>query len=120
MAAVRVVLPWSMWPIVPMLRCGLVRWNFSFGMCCPFLLLSSNPRHDLLGDLGGYLLVRVELHRRVRGPPLRARAKVRGVAEQLGQRDQHADGPHAGALVDLLDPAAPRRDVAQHVPHEPL
>ena len=27
-AAVRVVLPWSMWPIVPMLTCGLVRSNF--------------------------------------------------------------------------------------------
>src|SRR4030081_516308 len=29
-AAVRVVLPWSMWPMVPMLTCGLVRWNFAF------------------------------------------------------------------------------------------
>ena len=28
MAAVRLVLPWSMWPIVPMLTCGLVRSNF--------------------------------------------------------------------------------------------
>ena len=27
-AAVRVVLPWSMWPIVPMLTCGLLRSNF--------------------------------------------------------------------------------------------
>ena len=27
-AAVRLVLPWSMWPIVPMLTCGLVRSNF--------------------------------------------------------------------------------------------
>src|SRR5690242_15947443 len=27
MAAVRVVLPWSTWPIVPMLRCGLFRAN---------------------------------------------------------------------------------------------
>src|ERR1051325_8969493 len=29
-AAVRVVLPWSMCPMVPMLTCGLVRWNFAF------------------------------------------------------------------------------------------
>ena len=28
MAAVSVVLPWSMWPIVPMFTCGLVRSNF--------------------------------------------------------------------------------------------
>src|SRR5437773_12120240 len=27
-AAVRVVLPWSTWPIVPTLTCGLVRSNF--------------------------------------------------------------------------------------------
>ena len=29
-AAVRVVLPWSMWPMVPMLTCGLVRSNLAF------------------------------------------------------------------------------------------
>src|SRR3954470_95328 len=31
-AAVRLVLPWSMWPIVPMLTCGLVRSNFFLAM----------------------------------------------------------------------------------------
>ena len=31
-AAVSVVLPWSMWPIVPMLMCGFVRSNFFFAM----------------------------------------------------------------------------------------
>src|SRR5437868_12029465 len=30
MAAVRVVLPWSMCPIVPIFTCGLLRSNFSF------------------------------------------------------------------------------------------
>src|SRR4029077_20825621 len=29
-AAVKVVLPWSMCPMVPMLTCGLVRSNFAF------------------------------------------------------------------------------------------
>src|SRR5580704_7718468 len=29
-AAVSVVLPWSTWPIVPTLTCGLLRSNFSF------------------------------------------------------------------------------------------
>src|SRR5271170_1675998 len=31
-AAVNVVLPWSMWPIVPMLTCGLFRSNFSLAI----------------------------------------------------------------------------------------
>src|ERR1700722_2133628 len=31
-AAVKVVLPWSIWPIVPMLRWGLVRSNFCLAM----------------------------------------------------------------------------------------
>ena len=31
-AAVSVVLPWSMWPIVPTFTCGLVRTNFSLAM----------------------------------------------------------------------------------------
>jgi hypothetical protein len=32
-AAVSVVLPWSIWPIVPMLTCGFVRSNFFFATC---------------------------------------------------------------------------------------
>ena len=31
-AAVSVVLPWSMWPMVPTFTCGLVRSNFSFAI----------------------------------------------------------------------------------------
>src|SRR5438093_6792797 len=31
-AAVRVVLPWSMWPMVPTFTCGLLRSNFSLAM----------------------------------------------------------------------------------------
>src|SRR5271170_6615774 len=31
-AAVNVVFPWSMWPIVPMLTCGLFRSNFSLAI----------------------------------------------------------------------------------------
>src|SRR5258708_16963939 len=31
-AAVKVVLPWSMWPMVPTLTCGLLRSNFSLAM----------------------------------------------------------------------------------------
>src|SRR5438270_11983821 len=32
MAALRVVLPWSMWPMVPTLTCGLVRTNTSLAI----------------------------------------------------------------------------------------
>jgi hypothetical protein len=34
-AAVSVVLPWSMCPIVPTFTCGLFRSNFSFAMIAP-------------------------------------------------------------------------------------
>jgi hypothetical protein len=34
-AAVSVVFPWSMWPIVPTFRCGFVRSNFCFAMFFP-------------------------------------------------------------------------------------
>src|SRR5580700_8864198 len=37
-AAVSDVLPWSTWPIVPMLQCGFVRSNFAFAIV---LLLNS-------------------------------------------------------------------------------
>src|SRR5262245_10775503 len=40
-AAVRVVLPWSMWPMVPTLTCGLDRSNFSLAMS--FVLPSLYP-----------------------------------------------------------------------------
>src|SRR5437016_10598919 len=92
MAAVRVVLPWSMCPIVPMFTWGLFRSKRFLDMLLSFPLLPSYPRHDLLRDLGRDLLIRVQLHRRVGGAPLRARPELRGIAEQLGQRHQHADG----------------------------
>src|SRR5579859_257855 len=76
-AAVRVVLPWSMCPMVPMFTCGLVRSNlalateisslFSPGLGAglppgePLLLtlyewlLASSLRDDLLGDIRRHL-----------------------------------------------------------------
>ena len=44
MAAVSVVLPWSMWPIVPTLRCGFDRSNFCFAMCLLPLSCGSGGR----------------------------------------------------------------------------
>jgi hypothetical protein len=38
-AAVRVVFPWSMCPMVPMLTCGLVRWNLAFATGVSYGLL---------------------------------------------------------------------------------
>src|SRR5882762_2259097 len=99
MAAVSVVLPWSMCPMVPMLRWGLVRSNFFLAMVylgsvsCPWrlvgaashrqVLLTAHPGDDLARDRLGDLLVGVELHR-VGRPPLCARAQIRSVAEHLG------------------------------------
>jgi hypothetical protein len=51
MAAVSEVLPWSMWPIVPMLTCGLVRSNFFLAISRRFL--SSPLDLRLLGELAG-------------------------------------------------------------------
>src|SRR5437773_6930738 len=72
-AAVRDVLPWSMWPIVPMLTCGLVRSNFFFAMMAPG---SSPPRQgpgldlrlldELRGQTARNLGVVAEFHRRRR------------------------------------------------------
>ena len=45
-AAVRLVLPWSIWPIVPMFTCGLVRSNFFLAIetcLTPSLSCGSEP-----------------------------------------------------------------------------
>src|SRR5205814_7854748 len=55
-AAVRVVLPWSTWPIVPMFRCGLCRRYWLLAMESPYLAgcfdgprNHVDPRHDTGG-----------------------------------------------------------------------
>src|ERR671910_1429915 len=120
-AAVSVVFPWSMWPIVPMFRCGFVRSNFCFDMGLPRApllrwLLASDAGDDLLGDGLGHLLVRVELHG-VRRSALGARAEVGSVAEHLRQRHLGTDDVRVPALLHPLDPSSPRRQVAEHVAH---
>src|SRR5687768_532437 len=115
MAAVRVVLPWSMCPIVPMFTWGLVRSNF-------FLLMPSAPllapdlRHDLLGDVRRDLLVGMELHR-VRGPALGAGSEVGGVPEHLRQGDHRPDRLAAAPLLHPLDLPPPAGEVGDDVPH---
>src|SRR5437868_11563437 len=90
MAAVRVVLPWSIWPIVPILTCGLLRSNFSFAICLeksPYLSrdLPLNPAYDLLGDLAGDLLVLSEMHGET-AAALGTRTQLGGVSEHLRER----------------------------------
>src|SRR5262249_62262532 len=81
-AAVRVVLPWSTWPMVPTFTCGFVRSNFAFAIeLIPIGLRVLSPavyslarfRHDLFGlALRHFIIVR-EFHR-VHRAPLRHRA----------------------------------------------
>ena len=55
-AAVRVVLPWSTWPIVPMLTCGLVLSNFSLAIVLRYyfeLLVFTFLEERIIGADGG-------------------------------------------------------------------
>src|SRR5947209_20099115 len=70
MAAVRVVLPWSTWPMVPTLTWGLLRSKtfLAIGVCSSSLActrLGGDPR----ADLARHRLIVGELHR-VRGTTL--------------------------------------------------
>src|SRR5438093_8161358 len=67
-AAVRLVLPWSMWPIVPMFTCGLVRSNFFLAISTALPVLrpcSADPGlgDELLGEVARDLRVVRQLHR---------------------------------------------------------
>src|SRR5947209_16511427 len=67
MAAVSVVLPWSMWPIVPMLTCGLLRSNFSFAINLLFRRLSRGDSaliavNYFLSQISRHFLVLAEVH----------------------------------------------------------
>src|SRR5262249_13961691 len=109
-AAVSVVLPWSMWPIVPTLTCGLVRSNFCFAICSYPPSSSSWLRclvasDDRLGDRRRHFLVAVELHAE-RGAALRHRAQVGRIAEHLRERNARADRLRPTDGLELLDPAS--------------
>src|SRR5438067_6647069 len=75
-AAVSVVLPWSMWPIVPTLRCGLVRSNFCLPIpSFPSLRLRGLRVDELARDRLRHFIVAIDLHGE-RGPDLRRRTQV--------------------------------------------
>src|SRR5947209_2118297 len=113
MAAVRVVLPWSMWPIVPTFTCGLLRSNFSFAIFLAsssqlmklinVLLSDSLSFKNLFLTTGGGLALhlghnflsdgawRFIIMGKVHGEScaaLSAGAHLRGIAEHLRQRNQ--------------------------------
>src|SRR2546425_8663874 len=86
-AAVNVVLRWSMCPIVPMFTCGFDRSNFALAIpvSCGGLAgtaarwaLAAVLRDDLIGEVPGDFLVAEELHG-VGGPSLCHGADVGGV-----------------------------------------
>src|SRR4029079_14186555 len=115
-AAVSVVFPWSMCPIVPTLRCGFVRSDFCLAISLSsFLWLRARA---LLGDLGGdvarRLFVPVELHGEV-GAPLRHRPEVGGVAEHLAQRHECLDDLSVADGRHVLDAAAAGVEIAHDV-----
>src|SRR5512136_1915940 len=132
MAAVSVVLPWSMCPIVPMLTWGFVLVNFSFAIAHLLLAFSVlwtlsdrlclipggpaslDPGDDVLLDLGRRLVVLEELQAED-APPLGQRPEDRRIAEHLRERDQGPDGPGAGPHLHGLDLAPAGVEVADDV-----
>src|SRR5919199_75093 len=106
-AAVSVVLPWSMCPMVPMLTCGLVRSNLA--LATGFLSSWCRSRARTLGwacwGPGGDV------------PRPAGHSQVAHVAEHLRERDQGPDDAGAGALLHRLDHPAPGVQVADDVTH---
>src|ERR1051326_1035104 len=83
MAAVNVVLPWSMCPMVPMFTCGLLRSNFSFAILRLSSLLlrdALHPAHNFFGQRGRNLFVLPEMHGET-AAALCARPQLGGVTE---------------------------------------
>src|SRR5262249_30521453 len=66
-AAVNVVLPWSTWPIVPILQCGLLRSNFALAICGP-RSLRSRISHEVVRAAADAGAIRL----RSLAPPARA------------------------------------------------
>src|ERR671915_42654 len=113
MAAVKVVLPWSTWPMVPTLRCGLVLSN------TPRDIMSLLPLRYLGRDALGHHGVVVELHGEG-GPPLGLAPHGGCVSEHLRERHHRPDDLTAASRVHALDVAASAREVAHDVAHELL
>src|SRR3954453_9400003 len=120
MAAVRLVLPWSMWPIVPILTWGLVRSNFFLAMwAAPGFLLDLGLLDEFRGQVARHLGVVAELHLGARAT-LRQAAQVGDVPEHLGERNERPDDLRRAARLHPLDLSAAAVEVADDVAHELL
>src|SRR5881409_3333645 len=97
--------------MVPTLRCGFVRSNFCFAIYSSVLAPGVD---DLARDRLRDFLVAIELHGE-RGPPLRRRTQVRGVAEHRGERDLGPDRLRIASWLEALDAAATGVEIAHHV-----
>src|SRR5438093_209300 len=127
-AAVSVVLPWSMCPIVPTFTCGFVRSYLAFAMISlpPTLWFSAGSSaggrlaghlgHDFFGDRRRDLFVAGELHG-VGRPPLGHRAHLGRVAEHRRQRHVGADDLRGPARLHGDDAAPSAVEVADDGAH---
>src|ERR1043165_6575199 len=113
-AAVSDVLPWSTWPIVPMLQCGLFRSNFAFVMVSSLLkskLLTGQLGDDFVRHRLRDRRVVIEGHR-VGRTSLGHRPQCVHVAEHVGERDHRIDHLRVAAGLHALDLAAAAVQVA--------
>ena len=113
-AAVSVVLPWSICPIVPTLTCGFVRSNFCLAIISPVSPCSLASRcspvlDDLARDRLRHFLVAVELHGEICAA-LRHRTQVGRVAEHLATAGRCALTTCA-LPSGLIDSIRPRREL---------
>src|SRR5277367_1908792 len=132
-AAVEVVLPWSMWPIVPIFTCGLFRSNFSFAIslsapqvklfsvlnswpCLPLGFFAARAANNLFRNVSRNLLVVRKVHRET-ATSLRAAANFRGVTEHRRQRHAHVNNLGPAARFASLHLSAARIQVRDHRSH---
>src|SRR5436309_2430406 len=120
-AAVSVVLPWSMCPIVPMFTCGLLRSNFSFAisLSSPQNLLgyfALRLVHDFVRDAARHFFVLAEVHREG-AASLRAGPQLGGIAEHLRQRNHCLNNLGSAQNLGTLETAAARNQIAVHRAH---
>src|SRR5215207_1946848 len=112
-AAVKVVLPWSTWPMVPTFRCGFVLSNL------PLAIILLLPLGYLGRDALGHLSIVIELHGERRAA-LRLTPDGRRVTEHFGERHHRPDDLPASARVHTLDLPTSGAQVAHNVAHELL
>src|SRR5258707_7181496 len=140
-AAVSVVLPWSMCPIVPMFTCGFDRSNFSLPMTLSvfpiskiqlpkipkgdapcdtgllvFTVFALHLGNDLFRDRAGRLFILLELHGIV-SAALRGRPHVSGVTEHGAEWNRGPYGLCGADHLHTFDSSPPRIQIADDRTH---